>query len=122
MGKTYTDFSQLSKGMFKKSAPVEEIKLLPKTKTVGGDDVLSFFGLNVPETPTGASGAGSGGGGTDASLRSKPTCGLYAPNPPLSRRRRRKRNGKRAILSASWPLNGRCGRRRRPSAKGCAAR
>ena len=56
MGKTYTDFSQLSKGMFKKSAPVEEIKPLPKTKAVGGDDVLSFFGLNGPETPTGASG------------------------------------------------------------------
>ena len=62
MGKTYTDFSQLSKGMFKKSAPVEEIKPLPKTKAVGGDEVLSFFGLNAPETPTGASGGGAGDG------------------------------------------------------------
>ena len=26
MGRTYTDFSQLSKGMFRKSEPVEEIK------------------------------------------------------------------------------------------------
>jgi len=56
MGKTYTDFSQLSKGMFRKCAPVEEMKPLPKTKAVGGDDALSFFGLNAPETPTGASG------------------------------------------------------------------
>ena len=62
MGKTYTDFSQLSKGMFKKSAPVEEIKPLPKTNAAGGDDVLSFFGLNGPETPTGAS-AGEAGDG-----------------------------------------------------------
>ena len=60
MGKT--DFSQLSKGMFKKSAQVGEIKPLPKTKAVGGDDVLSFFGLNAPETPTCASVAGSGDG------------------------------------------------------------
>ena len=42
--------------MFRKSAPVEEIKPLPKTKAEGGDDALSFFGLNAPETPTGASG------------------------------------------------------------------
>ena len=62
MGKTYTDFSQLSKGMFKKSAPVEEIKPLPKTNAVGGDDALSFFGLNAPETPTGASVGGAGDG------------------------------------------------------------
>ena len=62
MGKTYTDFSQLSKGMFKKSAPVEEIKPLPKTNAVGGEDALSFFGLNAPETPTGAPGGGAGNG------------------------------------------------------------
>ena len=62
MGKTYSDFSQLSKGMFKKSAPVDEIKPLPKTNAVGGDDALSFFGLNAPETPTGAPGGGTGDG------------------------------------------------------------
>ena len=62
MGMTYTDFSQLSKGMFKKSAPVEEIKPLPKTNAVGGEDALSFFGLNAPETPTGASTGGTGDG------------------------------------------------------------
>ena len=78
MGKTYTDFSQLSKGMFKKSAPVEEIKPLPKTKAVGGDDAISFFGLNAPETPAGAS------------LRLKPMCGLYVPNPSVSFLKQRK--------------------------------
>ena len=62
------------------------------------------------------------GRGTGASSRSKPMCGLYAPNPPHLRRRKRKRSGKRAILNASWPQNGRCGRLRRPNAKGCAAR
>lgn len=62
MGKTYTDFSQLPKGMFKKSAPVEEIKPLPKTNAVGGEDALSFFGLNAPETPTGAFADGAGDG------------------------------------------------------------
>jgi len=81
MGKTYTDFSQLSKGMFKKSAPVEEIKPLPKTNAAGGDNMLSFFGLNGPETPTGASGDVGDDG---RSSRSKPTCGLYAPNPSKS--------------------------------------
>ncbi|MGN0545077.1 MAG: hypothetical protein ACI4I0_05910 [Acutalibacteraceae bacterium] len=30
MGKIYTDFSQLTKGMFKKSEPVAEVKPLPK--------------------------------------------------------------------------------------------
>ena len=30
MGRTLTDFSQLSKGMFKKSDPVVEIKPLPE--------------------------------------------------------------------------------------------
>lgn len=51
MGKTYTDFSQLSKGMFKKSDPVVEIKPIPK-KSAGGDDALAYFGLNAPEAPT----------------------------------------------------------------------
>ena len=30
MGRTYTDFSQLSKGMFRKSEPVVEVKPIPK--------------------------------------------------------------------------------------------
>ena len=63
MEKTSTDFSQLSKRMFKKSAPVEKIKPLPKTKALGGDDALSYFGLNATETPTGASGGVGAGDG-----------------------------------------------------------
>ena len=64
MGKTYTDFSQLSKGMFKKSDPVVEIKPIPK-KSACGDDALAYFGLNAPQPPSGASGARVG---NDASV------------------------------------------------------
>lgn len=56
MGKTYTDFSLLSTGMFKKSDPVMEIKPIPK-KSACGDDALAYFGLNAPHPPSGASGA-----------------------------------------------------------------
>ena len=45
MGKTYTDFSQLSKGMFRKSEPVVEVKPVPKETSAGGDDALAYFGL-----------------------------------------------------------------------------
>lgn len=61
MGKTYTDFSQLSKGMFRKSDPVVEIKPIPK-KSAGGDDTLAYFGLNAPEAPTRAPGGGADNG------------------------------------------------------------
>ena len=44
MGKTYTDFSQLSKGMFRKSDPVVEVKPLPPKKAAG-DDALAYFGI-----------------------------------------------------------------------------
>ena len=44
MGKTYTDFSQLSKGMFRKGDPVVEIKPIPK-KSAEGEDALAYFGL-----------------------------------------------------------------------------
>ena len=44
MGKTYTDFSQLSKGMFRKSDPVVEVKP-PPPKKVAGDDALAYFGI-----------------------------------------------------------------------------
>ncbi len=50
MGRTYTDFSQLTKGMFRKSDPVVEVKPLPPKKAAG-DDALAYFGLNVPEAP-----------------------------------------------------------------------
>ena len=45
MGRTYTDFSQLSKGMFRKSEPVVEVKPVPKETSAGGDDALAYFGL-----------------------------------------------------------------------------
>ena len=61
MGKTYTDFSQLSKGMFRKSDPVVEIKPIPK-KSAGRDDALAYFGLNAPEAPTRAPGGGADNG------------------------------------------------------------
>ncbi len=61
MGKTYTDFSQLSKGMFKKSDPVVEVKPLPPKKAAG-DDALAYFGLNAPEAPTRAPGGGADDG------------------------------------------------------------
>ena len=61
MGKTYTDFSQLSKGMFKKSDPVVEVKPLPPKKAAG-DDALAYFGLNAPEAPTRAPGVGADNG------------------------------------------------------------
>lgn len=35
MGKTYTDFSQLSKGMFRKSDPVVEVK--PQSEAGNGE-------------------------------------------------------------------------------------
>lgn len=54
MGKTYTDFSQLSKGMFRKSDPVVEVKPLPPKKTAG-DDALAYFGI-------GGTGNGESGG------------------------------------------------------------
>lgn len=44
MGRTLTDFSQLSKGMFKKSDPVVEVKPLPPKKAAG-DDALAYFGI-----------------------------------------------------------------------------
>ena len=61
MGKTYTDFSQLSKGMFRKSDPVVEVKPLPPKKAAG-DDALAYFGLNAPEAPTRAPGVGADNG------------------------------------------------------------
>ena len=58
MGKTYTDFSQLSKGMFRMSDPIVEVKPLPK-RSACGDDVLAYFGLNVRQPHYVASGAGT---------------------------------------------------------------
>ncbi len=65
MGRTFTDFSQLSKGMFRKSDSVAEVKPIPK-KTAGGDDALAYFGLNAPEAPTRAPGGGADDGRIEA--------------------------------------------------------
>ena len=56
MAKTYSDFSQLSKGMFRKSDPVVEVKPLPKTRA-SDDEALAYFGL------TGRGGREDGSGG-----------------------------------------------------------
>ena len=61
MGRTFTDFSQLSKGMFRKSDPVVEVKPLPPKKAAG-DDALAYFGLSAPEATTRAPGAGADNG------------------------------------------------------------
>ena len=45
MRRTLTDFSQRSKGMFRKSEPVVEVKPIPKEASAGGDDALAYFGL-----------------------------------------------------------------------------
>ena len=68
MGKTYTDFSQLSKGMFRTSDPVVEVKPLPPKKAVG-DDALAYFGIGGTGngergTGNGERGAGNGERGT----------------------------------------------------------
>lgn len=66
MGRTYTDFSQLSKGMFRKSEPVVEIKPIPKEASAGGDDALAYFGLNAPEPSSAATDAVAGNDATAA--------------------------------------------------------
>ena len=65
MSRTLTDFSQLSKGMFRKSEPVVEVKPIPKEASAGGDDALAYFGL----TGRGERGSVRAGtvGGCDAS-------------------------------------------------------
>ena len=70
MGRTYTDFSQLSKGMFKKSEPVVEVKPVPKETSAGGDDALAYFGLK---------GRGKGEEGREGSRRAGAVggCGAF---------------------------------------------
>ena len=67
MGRTYTDFSQLSKGMFRKSEPVVEVKPIPKEASAGGDDALAYFGLTGRgRREEGRAGAVGGCGAPDA--------------------------------------------------------
>ena len=67
MGRTYTDFSQLSKGMFRKSEPVVEVKPIPKETSAGGDDALAYFGLKGSgKRESGRAGAVGGCGASGA--------------------------------------------------------
>lgn len=80
MGKTYTDFSQLSKGMFRKSDPIVEIKPIPK-KSVGGDDALAYFGLRGTgngKRGTARAGAVGGRGASGAGAGNDPSAALEA--------------------------------------------
>lgn len=65
MSRTLTDFSQLSKGMFRKSEPVVEVKPVPKETSAGGDDALAYFGLKG--RGNGVSGRAGAVGGCGAS-------------------------------------------------------
>ena len=67
MGRTLTDFSQLSKGMFRKIEPVVEVKPIPKETSAGGDDALAYFGLKGRgKGDEGRAGAVGGCGASDA--------------------------------------------------------
>ena len=70
MAKTHSDFSQLSRGMFRKSDPVVEVKPLPKTRALD-DEALAYFGL------TGRGGLEDGTGG----LRGAGLPGAFADRP-----------------------------------------
>ena len=79
MGRTYTDFSQLSKGMFKKSEPVVEIKPIPKETSAGGDDALAYFGLTGREKrESGRAGAVGGCVASGAGAANDATAALEA--------------------------------------------
>ena len=79
MGRTYTDFSQLSKGMFRKSEPVVEIKPIPKEASAGGDDALAYFGLTGREKrESGRAGAVGGCGESCAGAANDATAALEA--------------------------------------------
>ena len=67
MSRTLTDFSQLSKGMFRKSEPVVEVKPIPKETSAGGDDALAYFGFKGSgKRESGRAGAVGGCGASGA--------------------------------------------------------
>ena len=79
MGRTYTDFSQLSKGMFRKSEPVVEVKPVPKETSAGGDDALAYFGLKGRgKGEEGRAGAVGGCGASGAGAANDATAALEA--------------------------------------------
>lgn len=113
MGKTYTDFSQLSKGMFRMSDPIVEVKPLPK-RSACGDDVLAYFGLNVRQPHYVASGAGAT---NDASAALKAR--VEAAEAKINTMRR---SVKPSTSNASWRRSGLQGRPPKANATGYAAR
>ena len=79
MGKTYTDFSQLSRGMFRKSDPVVEVKPVPKETSAGGDDALAYFGLTGRgKRESGRAGAVGGCGASGAGAANAATAAMEA--------------------------------------------
>ena len=79
MGRTYTDFSQLSRGMLRKSEPVVEIKPIPKEASAGGDDALAYFGLTGREKrESGRAGAVGGCGASGVGAGNDATAALEA--------------------------------------------
>ena len=79
MGRTYTDFSQLSRGMLRKSEPVVEIKPIPKEASAGGDDALAYFGLKGRGNEvSGRAGTVGGCGASGAGAANDATAALKA--------------------------------------------
>lgn len=79
MSRTLTDFSQLSKGMFRKSEPVVEVKPVPKETSAGGDDALAYFGLTGRgKRESGRAGAVGGCGASGAGAANDATAALEA--------------------------------------------
>ena len=79
MGRTFTDFSQLSRGMFRKSDPVVEVKPVPKETSAGGDDALAYFGwTGRGKREEGRAGAVGGCGASGAEAGNDATAALEA--------------------------------------------
>lgn len=79
MSRTLTDFSQLSKGMFRKSEPVVEVKPVPKETSAGGDDALAYFGLTGRgKRESGRAGAVGGCGASGAGAANAATAAMEA--------------------------------------------
>ena len=117
MSRTLTDFSQLSKGMFRKSEPVVEIKPVPKEASAGGDDALAYFGLKGRDNgvsgragAVGGCGAPGVGAGNDAYVALKANLdAVRAESAALSEARAT------SIGSSTTPTSASRSRRRRPT-------
>ena len=117
MSRTLTDFSQLSKGMFRKSEPVVEVKPIPKETSAGGDDALAYFGLagrgkreEGRAGAVGGCGASGVGAGNDATAALKANLeAVRAESAALSEARAT------SIGSSTTPTSVSRSRRRRPT-------